>query len=96
MVNVHDVRRGNTVRKSFSKIKEVMEMPNLIEIQKKSYEWFLNDGLKEVFRDIADIVDYTGNWTLSFIGYRMDDKPKYTVLECKERDATYAAPMRVT
>ena len=96
MVKVHDVHRGNTVRKSFNRIKEVMDMPNLIEIQKKSYEWFLGDGLKEVFRDLVDIVDYTGNWTLSFVGYRMDDKPKYTVLECKERDATYAAPMRVT
>ena len=96
MGNVRDVYRGKTLRKSFGKIDEVMEMPNLIEIQKKSYEWFLTDGLKEVFRDTADIVDYTGNWVLSFIGYRMDDKPKYTVYECKQRDATYAAPMRVT
>ena len=70
-------------------------MPNLIEIQKDSYKWFLDTGLKEVFRDIADITDYTGNWVLKFIDYRMDDKPKYTVRECKERDATYAAPMRV-
>ena len=96
MGNVRDVNRGKTIRKSYGRIDEVMEMPNLIEIQKKSYEWFLNDGLKEVFRDTADIVDYTGNWVLSFIGYRMDDKPKYTVYECKQRDATYAAPMRVT
>ncbi len=96
MGNVRDVYRGKTLRKSFGRIDEVMEMPNLIEIQKKSYEWFLTDGLKEVFRDTADIVDYTGNWVLSFIGYRMDDKPKYTVYECKQRDATYAAPMRVT
>ncbi len=95
MGNVRDVYRGKTLRKSYGSIDEVMEMPNLIEIQKKSYEWFLDDGLKEVFRDTADIVDYTGNWILSFIGYRMEDKPKYTVYQCKQRDATYAAPMRV-
>ena len=71
-------------------------MPNLIEIQKNSYQWFLDTGLKEVFRDIDEITDYTGNLVLSFIDYRMDDKPKYTVTECKERDATYAAPLRVT
>ncbi|MBQ8228649.1 MAG: DNA-directed RNA polymerase subunit beta [Clostridia bacterium] len=87
--------RGKRTRQSFSKINEAMEMPNLIEIQKDSYKWFLDTGLKEVFRDIADITDYTGNWVLKFIDYRMDDKPKYTVRECKERDATYAAPMRV-
>ena len=81
---------------SFGKINEVMDMPNLIEIQKSSYKWFIETGLKEVFRDMADITDYTGNWVLSFVDYRMDDKPKYTVRECKERDATYAAPMRVT
>ena len=87
--------RGKRTRQSFSKIKEAMDMPNLIEIQKDSYQWFLDTGLKEVFRDIADITDYTGNWVLKFVDYRMDDKPKYTVRECKERDATYAAPMRV-
>ncbi len=87
--------RGKRNRQSFSKIKEAMEMPNLIEIQKDSYQWFLDTGLKEVFRDIADITDYTGNWVLKFIDYRLDDKPKYTVRECKERDATYSAPMRV-
>ena len=70
-------------------------MPNLIEIQKDSYKWFLDTGLKEVFRDIADITDYTGNWVLKFVDYRMDDKPKYTIRECKERDASYSAPMRV-
>ena len=80
---------------SFGKIHEVMDMPNLIEVQKDSYQWFLDKGLREVFRDIAEIRDYTGNWVLTFIDYRMDDKPKYTVRECKERDATYAAPMRV-
>ncbi len=96
MVKVSPVTNGKRVRNSFSKINEVMEMPNLIEIQKDSYQWFLDKGLKEVFRDIADITDYTGNWILKFVDYRMDDKPKYTVRECKERDATYNAPMRVT
>lgn len=81
---------------SFGKIEEVMEMPNLIEVQKNSYKWFLDTGLKEVFRDIAEITDYTGNWVLTFIDYRIDEKTKHTVQECKERDATYAAPMRVT
>ena len=81
---------------SFGKIDEVMDMPNLIEVQKASYNWFIEKGLKEVFRDMADITDYTGNWVLSFIDYRLDDKPKYSVRECKERDANYAAPMRVT
>ena len=95
MLNVTPVRRGNRTRQSFGKIQEVMEMPNLIEIQKDSYQWFLDKGLREVFRDIAEIRDYTGNWVLTFVDYRMDDKPKYTVRECKERDATYAAPMRV-
>ena len=71
-------------------------MPNLIEVQKNSYRWFLEEGLKEVFRDVADITDYSGNLVLSFVGYRMDDTPKYTVKECKERDVTYAAPLRVT
>ena len=95
MTNVSPVARGSRTRMSFGKIKEVMEMPNLIEIQKDSYKWFLDTGLKEVFRDIADITDYTGNWVLKFVDYRMDDKPKYTIRECKERDASYSAPMRV-
>ena len=96
MVNVKPVKLGRNTRMSFSKINEVMDMPNLIEIQKNSYQWFLDEGLKEVFRDVADITDYSGNLVLSFVGYRMDDTPKYTVKECKERDATYAAPLRVT
>ncbi|MBR2731807.1 MAG: DNA-directed RNA polymerase subunit beta [Clostridia bacterium] len=96
MLQVNPVKRGSTTRMSFGKIREVMDMPNLIEVQKASYRWFIETGLKEVFRDTADITDYTGNWVLSFVSYRMDDKPKYTVRECKERDATYAAPMRVT
>jgi len=96
MVNVKPVKLGKNTRMSFSKINEVMQMPNLIEIQKNSYQWFLDEGLKEVFRDVADITDYSGNLVLSFVGYRMDDTPKYTVKECKERDTTYAAPLRVT
>ena len=96
MLNVKPVKKGTTTRMSFGKIEEVMEMPNLIEVQKNSYKWFLDTGLKEVFRDIAEITDYTGNWVLTFIDYRIDEKTKHTVQECKERDATYAAPMRVT
>ncbi len=96
MLNVVPVKRGNRERMSFGKINEVMEMPNLIEIQKDSYKWFCDVGLKEVFREIGDITDYSGNWLLSFVDHRIEDKPKYTVRECKERDATYAAPMRVT
>jgi len=96
MLNVKPVKRGRNTRMSFGRLKEVMDIPNLIEVQKDSYSWFLEVGLREVFRDIDEITDYTGNWVLSFIDYRMDDKPKYTVSECKERDATYAAPMRVT
>ena len=96
MVNVKPIKLGRNTRMSFSKINEVMQMPNLIEVQKNSYKWFLETGLKEVFRDIDAITDYTGNLELTFVDYRMDDKPKYTVKECKERDATYAAPLRVT
>ena len=94
-VNVKPVKFGRNERMTFSKINEVIDMPNLIEIQKDSYEWFLNQGLKEVFADMSSITDYTGNLVLDFIDYRLDDKPKYTVAECKERDATYAAPLRV-
>ena len=96
MVNVKPVKQGSRERMSFSKINEVMEMPNLIEVQKDSYQWFLDKGLREVFRDIDEITDYSGNLSLVFVDYRMDDKPKYTVKECKERDATFAAPLRVT
>ncbi len=96
MVNVKEVKLGKTTRKSFAKINEVLEMPNLIEVQKKSYKWFLDEGLREVFRDVAAITDYNGTLELSFIDYKIDDEPKYTVAECKERDVTYAAPLRVT
>ena len=96
MVNVKPEKFGKTTRMTFSKINEVMQIPNLIEVQKDSYKWFLDKGLKEVFRDVAEITDFSGNLALSFVDYRMDDTPKYTVKECKERDTTYAAPLKVT
>ena len=87
---------GKTLRKNFARHEEVMAMPNLLEIQKKSYQWFLDTGLREVFADVASIGDYASNLELSFIDYSMDEKPKYDVEECKARDATYAAPMKVS
>jgi len=90
-----DIRCGRKVRKSFSRIDEVLEMPNLIEVQKKSYKWFLEEGLREVFKDVGAITDYTGNLELTFLDYTLENKPKYSVTECKERDATYAAPLKV-
>lgn len=95
MVNVKPVQLGRNTRMSFSKIDEVLEMPNLIEVQKNSYQWFLEEGLKEVFQDVSSISDFQENLILDFIDYRMEDTPKYTIEECKERDATYAAPLRV-
>jgi len=93
---VHEVQRGRTKRYSFSRIKEVLEMPNLIEIQKNSYNQFLKEGLKEVLRDVSPITDYTGNLIMEFIGYSLDtDNIKYSVEECKERDTTYSAPLKV-
>ena len=86
---------GKTLRKNFARHEEVVAMPNLLEIQKSSYKWFLETGLKEVFADVDVISDYAGNLELSFIDYTMDEKPKYDVEECKARDATYAAPMKV-
>ena len=93
---VKPVTMGNNTRMTFSKINEVIDMPNLIEIQKDSYKWFVEEGLKEVFRDMSAITDYSGNLQLSFVDYRFDEKPKYDVAECKSRDTTYAAPLRVT
>ena len=90
-----DIRCGKKVRKSFSRIDEVLEMPNLIEVQKKSYKWFLDEGLRQVFKDVGAITDYTGNLELTFLDYTIDENPKYSVTECKERDATYAAPLKV-
>ncbi len=96
MVNVKPVKYGKTTRMSFSKINEVLEMPNLIEVQKNSYKWFIEEGLKEVFEEISPITDFTGNLVLEFIDYHVDENPKYSVEECKIRDVTYAAPLRVT
>ena len=87
---------GNTLRKNFARHEEIMPMPNLLEIQKKSYNWFLEKGLRDVFADVGCITDYAGNLELSFIDYKMDDPPKYDVEECKARDATYAAPLKVS
>jgi DNA-directed RNA polymerase subunit beta len=95
MEMVKDVLYGKTLRKSYQKHKEILEMPNLLKIQKDSYEWFIKDGLREVFRDVDTITDYTGNLELSFLDFSMDEKPKYTVEECKIRDATYAKPIKV-
>ena len=96
MVNVKDVKLGKNTRKSFAKINEVLEMPNLIEVQKNSYQWFLDEGLKEVFRDVSAITDYNGTLELTFVGYHFDEEAKYSVAECKARDVTYAVPLRVT
>ena len=89
------VQLGRKERQTFSKINEVAEMPNLIQIQTKSYKWFLEEGLAEVFEDISPIQDYAGNLVLEFIDYNLSDPPKYDQETCKERDATYAAPLKV-
>ena len=91
---VKPVKLGRNTRMSYSKIREALEMPNLIEVQKNSYQWFLDEGLREVFRDISPITDYTGNLILDFVDYSLDDTPKYSVEECKERDSTYSAPLK--
>ena len=97
MLMVHPIQVGKRTRMSFSKVKDVAEMPNLIEVQLDSYHWFLESGLQEVFEDINPIANFTGNLVLEFVGYNLDmDNIKYTVEECKERDATYAAPLKVT
>ena len=95
MALVKDKYFGKTLRKSYAKYEEILEMPNLLKIQKDSYEWFLREGLHEVFRDTDAITDYSGVLELTFLDYSMNDKPKYTVEECKERDATYARPIKV-
>ena len=92
---VKDVYYGKTLRKSYARHEEILDMPNLLEVQKNSYQWFLDHGLREVFKDVASITDYAGNLELSFIDYSMDEAPKYDVEECKARDATYAAPIKV-
>lgn len=95
MVQVHPIQSGLRTRQSFSKIKEVLEMPNLLEVQLDSYKWFLEKGLQEVFDDIHEITDYTGNLVLQFVDYAIDGEPKYSIEECKERDQTYYQPLKV-
>ena len=92
---IKDVWYGKTMRKSFARSEEILDMPYLLEIQKKSYKWFLEKGLQEVFNDVDSITDYAGNLELTFISFSMDDPPKYTIEECKAQDMTYAAPMKV-
>ena len=95
MAMVKDQLFGKTVRKSYAKYQEILEMPNMLKIQKDSYEWFLETGLREVFKDVGTITDFSGKLELSFLDFTMEDKPKYTIPECKERDATYAKPIKV-
>ena len=93
---IRPITNGKSSRMSYSRKKEVLEMPNLIEVQKNSYEWFLDEGLREVFDDISPIADYSGHLSLEFVDFRLcEDEVKYTIEECKERDATYAAPLKV-
>ncbi len=95
-VHVTDMMYGNRTRKSFAKINEVLETPNLIEVQKKSYDWFITKGLQEVFEEISEITDFNGKLVLDFIGFKLEKTPKYTIEQCKKRDTTYEAPLRVT
>lgn len=90
------VTYGKTERMSFARHEEIQSMPNLLEIQKNSYKWFLEEGLRDVFKDVDVITDYSGNLELRFVDYSMDENPKYTEEECKARDATYAAPLKVS
>ena len=93
---VHEQTLGKTKRLSFSRIDEVIEMPNLIEVQKKSFEDFRTKGIATVLKDISPMMDYSGNLVIEFIDYSLSDPPKYTIEECKERDLNYASPFRVT
>ncbi len=95
MEMVKDVYYGKTLRKSYQKHDVILDMPNMLRIQKDSYENFLKNGLQEVFQDVGAITDYTGNLELSFLDFSMNEPPKYTVDECRERDATYAKPIKV-
>ena len=95
MAMVKDQMFGKTLRKSYAKYQEILEMPNMLKIQKDSYQWFLDEGLREVFKDVGVITDFSGKLELSFLDYTMNDKPKYTIEECKERDATYAKAIKV-
>src|SRR5699024_5051244 len=93
---IRPVVSGKSMRMSYQRQKEVLEMPNLIEVQKDSYDWFLKEGMKEVFDDISPITDYSGKLSLEFVDFTLcEDEKKYTIEQCKERDATYAAPLKV-
>ena len=94
MVNVKEQKLGQNTRMSFSKSSFPCELPNLVEVQTKSFKWFLEEGLMEVLRDISPITDHSDNLVIEFVSYSIDQKPKYTVEECKERDANYAAPLK--
>ena len=95
MVNVKEQKQGKTTRMSFAKSSFPCELPNLVEVQTKSFKWFLEEGLMEVLRDVSPITDHSDNLVIEFVSYSIDQKPKYTVEECKERDANYAAPLKV-
>jgi len=93
---IHPVKTAKSMRMSYSRQKDVLDMPNFMELQKDSYEWFLNEGLKEVFDDISPIEDYSNHLSLEFVDFQLcEEDAKYTIEECKERDATYAAPLKV-
>ena len=96
MKRIKPVKSGRGIRMSYAKQREVLDMPNLIEVQKNSYQWFLDTGLKEVFEDISPIADYSGHLSLEFTDFTLcNDDVKYSIDECKERDATYASPLKV-
>ncbi|MBQ8718133.1 MAG: hypothetical protein IJY66_02575, partial [Clostridia bacterium] len=95
MINVREHKLGQNVRMSFSRSRNSLELPNLVEIQTKSFKWFLEEGLAEILRDVSPITDYSGHLSIDFLSYSLDTKPKYTIEECKERDANYAAPLKV-
>ncbi len=95
MVNVKEQKLGQNTRMSFSKSTFECDLPNLVEVQTKSFKWFLEEGLMEVLRDVSPITDHSDNLVIEFVSYSIDQKPKYTVEECKERDANYAAPLKV-
>lgn len=92
---VHDVYYGKRRRKSYSRIPEVLELPDLIAVQKKSYEWFITEGLRDVFDDISPIIDYSDTMSLEFVDYYLEDNPKYSEQEAKERDGNYATPLKI-
>ncbi len=95
MINVKDQKLGQNIRKSFSKTNSTLEIPDLVEVQTRSFKWFIEEGLMEVLRDVSPITDFSGNLSIEFVSYSIDSKPKYTVEECKERDVNYAAPLKV-